>query len=529
MAHWLNLADSLEVNVGKYPDKTALLDAERSFTWTELDQRVNRLANALLAMGLGKGDRVALLLENCLEIVELLYATARTGIVAVPINFRCVANEVGYITDNCEAKAFFVHDIFTPNVEPVRECLEGIPPENYILVGDNASDSISDSISDSDGPYRRYGDILASASPEPPDVVVRPEDTWIMLYTSGTTGTPKGVVRSHESYTAFYLINAIDFSFSEDDICMNIMPLCHVNSTFFTLAVLYVGGSVYVHPASHFDAAEVLRIIDREGITFISFVPTHYRMLLAVPEKERMDLTYRRLKKLLCSSAPATVSMKEAVVKFFDGVDLYEGYGSTEAGIVTVLKPHEQFTKPGSIGRESTGTSLVKILDESKQPLPDGEVGELYSRGPMLLTEYYNMPEKTASSFAGEWFTAGDMAFRDEDGYFFLVDRKDNMIITGGEKVFPSEVEAFLCNHPAVFDAAVVGIPDEKWGELVTAIVVLKEGMSATEHEIVEFCRGKISGYKRPKKAIFIPPAAMPRTATGKILHRQLRARFGRI
>ena len=216
-------------------------------------------------------------------------------------------------------------------------------------------------------------------------------------------------------------------------------------------------------------------------------------------------------------------------MEFFDGVDLYEGYGSTGAGIVTVLKPHEQFTKPGSIGRESTGTSLVRILDENKQPLPDGQVGELYSRGPMLLDEYYKMPEKTAQSFAGEWFTAGDMAYRDEDGYFFLVDRKDNMIITGGEKVFPSEVEAVLCNHPAVFDAAVVGMPDEKWGELVTAIVILKEGLSATEQELVEFCRGKVSSYKRPKRAIFISPQEMPRTATGKILHRQLRIRFGRI
>ena len=516
MAHWLNLADSLEVNVGKYPDKTALLDAKRSFTWTELDQRVNRLANALLGMGLSKGDRVAILLENCIEIVELFYATARTGIVAVPINFRCVADEVGYIADNCEAKAFFVHDIFTQNVEPVKECLERIPEENYVLVGSGEG-------------YRGYEELLQSASPESPGVKVEPADTWIMLYTSGTTGTPKGVVRSHESYTAFYLINAIDFAFSENDVCMNIMPLCHVNSTFFTLAVMYVGGAVYVHPASGFDAAAVLRIIDREGITFISFVPTHYRMLLAVPEQERTGLSYRRLKKLLCSSAPATVSMKEAVGKFFDGVDLYEGYGSTEAGIVTVLKPHEQFTKPGSIGRESTGTSLVKILDENKQPLPDGEVGELYSRGPMLLTEYYKMPEKTASSFAGEWFTAGDMAYRDEDGYFHLVDRKDNMIITGGEKVFPSEVEALLCNHPAVFDAAIVGIPDEKWGELVTAIVILKEGASATEQEIVEFCRGKVSSYKRPKKAVFLSPEEMPRTATGKILHRQLRIRFGRI
>ena len=338
---------------------------------------------------------------------------------------------------------------------------------------------------------------------------------------------PKGVVRSHESYTAFYLINGIDFRFDEDDVCLNVMPLCHVNSTFFTLNVTYLGGRVHVHPASGFDAREILRIIDRERVSFISFVPTHYRMLLQVPDTDRRDLDFSSLKKLLCSSAPATVAMKKNIMAFFPGVDLYEGYGSTEAGIVTVLKPHEQFIKPGSIGRESTGTSRIKILDEYRNPVPDGQVGELYSRGPMLFDEYYKMPEKTRESFCGEWFTARDMASRDEDGYYCLVDRKDNLIITGGEKVFPSEVEAVINFHPAVFDSAVIGVRDEKWGEVVTAIVVLKEGKTATEREIVEFCRGKVAGFKRPKRALFIAPEDMPRTPTGKILHRQLRLKFG--
>jgi acyl-CoA synthetase (AMP-forming)/AMP-acid ligase II len=517
MAHWLNFSDSVRVNALKFPHREALADAHRCFTWTEVNERADRLANAIMAMGLVKGDRVAILLENCVEIIELFIATARTGTVAVPINFRLVADEVRYVTDNSDAKAFFVHDIFLDSLLPVRDRLGKIPAENYVLVGSQKQTGVRD-----------YEAVLADMPPLFPELDVAPSDTWIMLYTSGTTGVPKGVVRSHESYTAFYLINAVDFEFTENDVCLNVMPLCHVNSTYFTLNVMYVGGKVYVHPASGFDAPEVLRIIAEEKVSFISFVPTHYRMLLATGDAGREGLDFSFLKKLLCSSAPATLKMKEEVMEFFAGVDLYEGYGSTEAGIVTVLKPHEQFTKPGSIGRESTGTFPIRILDEHRQPVADGKVGELYSRGPMLFDEYYKMPDITANSFAGEWFTARDMARRDEDGYYFLVDRKDNMIITGGEKVFPSEVEAVLLNHPAIYDAAVIGVSDEKWGEVVTAVVILKPDATTTEEDIVAHCRGKVATFKRPKRAIFISDEEMPRTPTGKILHRQLRVRFGR-
>ncbi len=517
MAQWLNFSDSVRVNALKFPQKEALADAERCFNWLEVNERADRLSNAIMAMGLVKGDRVAILLENCIEIIELFIATARTGTVAVPINFRLVADEVRYVTDNSDAKAFFVHDIYLDSLLPVKEMLGKIPDENYVQVGSECQEG-----------FRDYEAVLSDMPPIFPEFEVAPSDTWIMLYTSGTTGVPKGVVRSHESYTAFYLINAVDFEFTDSDVCLNVMPLCHVNSTYFTLNVMYVGGKVYVHPASGFKATEVLRIIAEEKISFISFVPTHYRVLLATGDEGRKGLDFSALKKLLCSSAPATLKMKEEVMEFFAGVDLYEGYGSTEAGIVTVLKPHEQFTKPGSIGRESTGTYPIRILDEKRQPVPDGQVGELYSRGPMLFDEYYKMPDITAASFDNGWFTARDMASRDEDGYYFLVDRKDNMIITGGEKVFPSEVETVLLNHPAVYDAAVIGVADEKWGEVVTAVLILKDGATTTEEEIVAHCRGKVATFKRPKRAIFITEEEMPRTPTGKILHRQLRVRFGR-
>jgi acyl-CoA synthetase (AMP-forming)/AMP-acid ligase II len=221
--------------------------------------------------------------------------------------------------------------------------------------------------------------------------------------------------------------------------------------------------------------------------------------------------------------------MKLAIMDFFPGVELYEGYGSTEAGIVTVLKPEYQMKKLGSIGFESLGTDFVKLLDEQGNEVGVGEVGELYSRGPMLFDEYYKMPEKTAASFHNGWFSAGDMAVRDEDGFYRIVDRKDNMIITGGENVYPSEIEEVIGSHECVFDCAVIGVPDDKWGEKVAAIVVRKPGLDESainEETIRKCCEDKMAGYKRPKEIIFIDEDEMPRTPTGKILHRRLREKF---
>jgi acyl-CoA synthetase (AMP-forming)/AMP-acid ligase II len=333
-------------------------------------------------------------------------------------------------------------------------------------------------------------------------------------------------VRSHESHIAFYLINAADFGFNEHDVCLNIMPLCHINSTFFTFTFTYIGGTAYIHPARSFRADEILEIIEREKITFISLIPTHYSLLLSVPKEARRH-NLSSIRKLLCSSAPVSKNMKLAIMEFFPGVELYEAYGSTEAGIVTILRPEDQMRKLGSIGFESLGTDLIKILDDAGKEVGSGEIGELYSRGPMLFDEYYKLPEKTAASFRGEWFSAGDMARRDEDGFFEIVDRKNNLIITGGEHVYPSEVEKLICTHPGVLDVAVVGLPDEKWGEVVTAFIVAKDpNAPPSEEEIIALCRDKIAGFKRPRAVHLLSQEEMPRTGSGKVLHRVLRERY---
>jgi acyl-CoA synthetase (AMP-forming)/AMP-acid ligase II len=513
MAHWMNLGQQLKMNAKKFPDTVALCDARRRFTYPELNRRVNRLANGLMQMGLSKGDKLALLMENSIEIVEFYLAAAKTGIVIVPVNFRLVGPEVAYIVDNADAKAMAVDHEFTPCVDTIKIMLPQIPAENFIVVNDTKTG------------YREYEALLAAAGDDEPDVAVLPADTWILIYTSGTTGKPKGVVRSHESHIAFYLINAVDFGFDQSDVCMNVMPLCHINSTFFTFTFTYIGATVYIHPARSFRPEQILEIVEREKITFISLIPTHYNLILNVSAEGRQRDT-RSIRKLLCSSAPVRKTMKTAIMEFFPGVQLYEGYGSTEAGIVTVLRPEDQMRKLGSIGFESLGTERVKILDPEGNQVAPCEVGELYSKGPMLFDEYYKLPAKTADAFRDGWFSAGDMARMDDDGYYEIVDRKDNMIITGGEHVYPSEVEEVIGSNPDVFDVAAISLPDDKWGEKVAAVVIPMAGVELTERAVIDWCRERMAGYKRPKQVFFITQGQMPRTATGKILHRILRESF---
>ena len=516
MAGWLNLGQNLKVNAKKFPDKVAVKDADRSYTFAQINERSNRLANSLLGLGLTKGDKLAAVLENCIEFVELYLATAKTGIIIVPINFRLASNEVEYIVDNSDAKAMVVNDLFLSSVQPIKDKLTNIPADNYIIVGRSAEG------------FQDYEAFIKNTSIAEPVADVAPSDTWVLIYTSGTTGKPKGVLRSHESHIAFYLINAVDFGFNEHDVCMNVMPLCHINSVFFTFLFTYLGATVYIHPAMSFKSEEILEIVEREKISFISLIPTHYNLILNADDEARQR-DRSSIRKLLCSSAPVRKRMKLAIMDFFPGVELYEAYGSTEAGIVTILKPEYQMKKLGSIGFESLGTEFVKIMDHEGNPAPPMEVGELYSRGPMLFDAYYKLPEKTAESFRDGWFSAGDMAMLDEDGFYQIVDRKDNMIITGGEHVYPSEVEEVIAGHECVFDCACISVPDEKWGEKVVAVVAPKPGLgedSIDADAIKSCCKEKLAGYKTPKEVIFIQPDDMPRTATGKILHRKLREKF---
>jgi fatty-acyl-CoA synthase len=523
MAAWLSVGDIMRVNSVKFANKMAVKGEAvkggfNELSFGEYNEKSCRLANAWLDMGLKTGDRVSVLLYNVVEYMEIYLAAAKAGVVIVPINFRWVGREIEYVVNDSESKAFICSEEFLEEVDSVRDGFEQVGSNRFIFVGEKAKTPAG---------YLNYEGIIAAASSQEPEVKVEPRDTWIHLYTSGTTGRPKGVIRSHESYTAFYMINDIDFGFRPEDIGMIVMPLCHVNSTNYSFVFTYIGGGVYIHRATNYDPKELLEVMEREKVTFTSLVPTHYIMMLNLTKDVRTKFDLSSVRQLLISSAPARRETKLGIMEMFPNAQLFEAYGSTEAGLVTLLKPHEQLAKLGSIGTECAGTDLIKLLDENGDPVPRGQVGELYSRGPMMFDEYWKLPEKTASSFRGEYFSAGDMARQDEDGYFYIVDRKDNMIITGGEKVYPSDVESVVASHPGVLDVAVIGVPDEKWGEAVKAVVIPKDPARApTEAEIIDFTKGKLAGYRRPKSVDIIKPEEMPRTATGKIIHRLLRERY---
>ena len=514
MNHLLTLADAVATHARLSPHKLGTRDSHRELSFATWHERATRLANGLLGLGLEKGDRVALLAYNCVEWMEIYAALARAGLVAVPINFRLTGPEIAYIAQNSEARAFIVQDDLVERIEPVRAEMP-IEPRRWIHFGGAVPAG-----------WSGYEAVIATAGTGMPAVQVRPADPCALMYTSGTTGRPKGAIRSHEGNTLIALATALEMGFGRDDTALLVMPMCHANSLYFSHTFTHLGAACVIDDRKSFDAEALLATLSREHITFTSLVPTHYIMMLGLPEATKAKYDVSAVHKLMVSSAPVRKDTKLAILEHFRNAQLHELYGSTEAGWVTLLRPDEQIDRLGSVGREWAGSGPIRILDADGNEVPDGEVGELFSRTPYVFDGYWKNPQKTAEAFRGDWCSVGDMARRDEHGYIHLVDRKSNMIISGGENIYPSEVESVLGAHPKVKDVAVVGVPHDKWGEAVQAVIVLHAQAQASESEIIDWCRDRMAGYKRPQSILFVADADMPRTATGKILHRVLRERI---
>ena len=517
MSHLLSVSDAIAAHARLQPRNLGARDSKRSLTFAAWEERASRLANGLLGLGLHKGDRVALLAYNCVEWMEIYVAIARAGLVAVPINFRLMAPEIAYIVSHSEARAMIVQDDLRDRVESIQGELS-LSPRNLIHFG-----------GDTPAGWQGYEALIEASAATPPKVTVKPEDPFALMYTSGTTGRPKGAVRNHEGNALIAWATALEFGFSRNDTALLVMPMCHANSLYFGMTFMYAGAPVVVDDHKSFDPEALIDTLAREKVTFTSLVPTHYIMMLGLPEAVKAKYDVSAVDKLLISSAPARKDTKLDIMKYFSNSRLFELYGSSEAGWVTLLRPDEQIERLGSVGREWAGSGAIKILDPDGNEVPDGEVGELHSRTAYVFDGYWKNPEKTAEAFRGEWCSVGDMARRDEDGYIHLVDRKSNMIISGGENIYPSEVESVLGGHPKIKDVAVIGVPHDKWGETVLAVVVLHDHRQATpalEAEIIDFTKDRMAGFKRPRKIVFVADAEMPRTATGKILHRTLRDRM---
>jgi len=509
MSPSLLLGKLLTFSAKKFPGKVAVTFGEQRYTYRTVEERANRVANAVLALGLKKGDRCAILFYNRAEWLEIYFGLARTGVIAVPVNFRFSPSEVEYVLNHSEPKALIYEESFLPVVEAIRGKVPSI--QHFICHGK--------------GEGVNYQEWIAKASDQEPQCTVEENDPFFIAYTSGTTGFPKGAVISHRNLIIHYsLLPAQYGNINHTDRLLLIMPIFHSNSTWFSQIMVMMGGSMVVYRSGGFDPEEILTLISRERITLISVVPTMLTMILNLPDAVKSKYDVSCIKAVLAGSAPLMTRTKEQTIEFFKNALLFEGYGSTETGGVTVLSPEDQLRKVRSVGIAQVGKE-IRLLDEQGNDVPQGSVGELYARGlGLLLVEYWKDPAATAKAFRGDWVTVGDMARIDEEGYYYLEDRKADMIISGGENVYPTEVENALAKHPAVLESAVVALPDQLWGEKVHAVVVLKEGMKATAEELISFCRDKLAGYKRPRSVDFLKE--LPKSSTGKILRRKVREAY---
>ena len=513
----LNLGEIVAAHARLTPGRIGARDSRRALTFAQWNARACRLGNALRGLGLRKGDRVALLAYNRVEWMEMYIGLAKAGLVAVPINFRLVGPEIRYIAQHCGAKAIIVQDELVPAVEALRGEL-AIADAAWVHIGDSTPPG-----------WTAYETLLAAGADSEPGVPVAPADTWALMYTSGTTGKPKGAIRNHQGMALISLVTALDMGFDRDSTALLVMPMCHANSLNFACTFTYLGATVVVDDRRSFDPEALLATMASQHVTFTSLVPTHYIMALGLPDGVKASYDVSRVRKLMISSAPARKDTKLAILDYFGNSQLYELYGSTEAGWVTLLRPEDQIEHLGSVGREWTGSAPIRMLDPQGNDVPDGHPGELFSRTPYTFDGYLDDPQKTKEALREDGYcSVGDVARRDEQGFIHLVDRKSNMIISGGENVYPSEIENILGGYPGVKDVAVVGVPHEKWGEAVHAVVVMHPGCAAVEADVLAWCRDKMAGYKRPRSVSFVAEADMPRTATGKIQHRVLKERLSR-
>ncbi len=513
----MNLGDGLRINSWRYPDKVAVVFEDRRLTYAELNRRANRFAHAMLGQGFTRGDKVSLLMHNNLEFIEMYNGLARIGVISVPVNFRLVEREIAYIIRNSDSKALVVGADLLDRVR--LDEIPGIGRDRVFVVGGTGREG-----------FGSYEDLIEGQPDTEPEVDLNENDIFYFGYTSGTTGFPKGAMIKTRN-TLEVVRNAILRNAGRKGIDMTarvflaIMPLCHSNSIWATLITLWMGGRNVVFPSAKFDPEKVLQVIEREKVTTTSMVPTMISRILELPGEVKGRYDISSLRSLGSSSAPLHTRTKEKALEFFANTRFSEGYGSTETGAVTTLRHRDQKRKVRSIGKPNPGIE-VRLKDEQGNVITEpGRVGTLWVKTPSAFVGYYKDPEKTREAFDEEgWVTAGDMAYMDEEGFYFLADRKNDMIISGGENIYPREIEEILVQHPAVAEAAVIGVPNEQWGEEVKGIVVLRENMTATESEIIEFCKDKLAGYKRPRSIDFVDD--FPRTATGKILKRIVKQEY---
>ena len=488
------------------PNRVALREMAtgQSYTFAQLNARVNRACHFLQKLGVQHGDVVSLLAHNSVVYVDLMYAATKIGAIFAPLNWRLVADELAYIVQNCGSRVLICGPEFT---ETLAEMLPNIAVDHLVSVeGAEIAGALI------------YEDELAEADDgEPERPLLSPDDTACILYTSGTTGKPKGAMIPHRQILWNSINTIVSWGLTEDDISPIFTPMFHSGGLFvFLTPLFYVGGRIVL--MRQFDPVETLRQIVDEKCTVLLGVPTIFQVWLNTPELAETD--FSAIRWFISGGAPCPVSLI-AAWRQATGKPFRQGYGLTEVGTnCFTMNDDDPEKKPGTVG-QPIFHSEMKLVDENGRTVPPNQTGELIIKGPHVTTGYWKNPEATAEALRDGWFHTGDMAKMDEDGYFYIAGRFKDMIISGGENVYAAEVEAVFVAHEAVAEAALIGQPDEKWGEVGVMVVVKANGEAATEAELIQHCQGKLARYKIPKRVIFTD--ALPYSPYGKVIKAELR------
>lgn len=494
----------LERAARKCPDKEAIVSETGRLSYREWLENSNRLARALHAMGVKKGDRIATLFLNGRTVLELYLALMKLGAVLAPLNVRLAADELSYIVKNSDANVFVYDHQFRPVVDKVRP---GTPRVGRWVVSGGQplpTEESLEALQEADSAGFEWPDLMES-------------DAACIMYTAGTTGKPKGVIHSHRSCIWAAAAAAGEVDLAPDYRVALVFPLFHVAAFALLVTNLYLGCSTV--SMAKFDPASLMETVQRERINRLVFPPTVWNFILQLPDLDRYDTS--SVRSLGSGAEPMPTHTKRRLMEVFPNAKLGETYGMTETmAVISTLKPADALSKTDSVGKPFHSVE-ARIVDELGRDLPAGQIGEILVRGPNVTSGYYQNPVATQEAFTDGWLHTGDLGEMDQDGFLYIRDRKKDMIISGGENIYPREIEEVLATHPKVQEVAVVGAPDPIWGQRVHAAVALKPGVLCTQEEIILHCKDKLAGFKKPRSVTFV--AALPRSPAGKVLKRVLR------
>lgn len=505
-----SIVDIINENAELYPDKTAFIYGDRRTNYEEFKERVNRLANGLSDLGVKAGDRIGILSKNRPEYFET-YCTGKNGIIVVPLNFRFRGKELGFLIKNSGVETLIVEQDFVETIEQIRDDTTSV--RNYVCIGDQSG-------------YLNYEEIVEDASSEAKPSDIKGDDIWCIFYTSGTTGVPKGAMLTHAGLVKTGLMHIQAMKMSSEDIAIHVMPLFHVGGMWYYLFPCFMKGMTNI-VFSQFRPRDFLSCVEKYRVTTSHVVPTMVVSLLEELRRDKWDVS--SLRWLLYAASPMPISTLKEALRTFPNCGFFQAYGSTEVTSTFLSdEDHNYAIRENEALLSSCGRPLsdtqVRIIRDDGTEVAIGEIGEIAMRTERSMVGYWNDPEETAKTIKDGWVLTGDMGKLDRNGYLYISDRKKDMIVSGGENVYPAEVEEVLTKHPAVLEAAVIGVPDKKWIEAVKAVIIVRKGMRLTEREIIDFSKSNIAGFKCPKSVDFVDD--LPKSPAGKILKRVLRKKY---